>query len=100
MRAGLVGKNGSGNTTLLKMLTGNESFDSGNIKKEKNLTIGYLKQDIIPSSKNTIIIEVLESCSEIICLEREILELSNRIANEPNNKSLIKFRCKRFNHCN
>ena len=89
MRAGLVGRNGSGKTTLLEMLIGKESFDSGNIKKEKNLTIGYLKQEIIPGSKNTIIAEVLESNQEIIGLEKEILELSNKIAIEPNNKKLI-----------
>ena len=89
MRAGLVGRNGSGKTTLLEMLIGKESFDSGNIKKEKNLTIGYLKQEIIPGSKNKIIEEVLESKPEIIGLEKEILELSNKIAIEPNNKKLI-----------
>ena len=89
MRAGLVGRNGSGKTTLLEMLIGKESIDSGNIKKEKNLTIGYLKQEIIPGSKNKIIEEVLESKPEIIGLEKEILELSNKIAIEPNNKKLI-----------
>ena len=89
MRAGLVGRNGSGKTTLFEMLIGKESFDSGNIKKEKNLTIGYLKQEIIPGSKNKIIEEVLESKPEIIGLEKEILELSNKIAIEPNNKKLI-----------
>ena len=57
VRAGLVGQNGSGKTTLLKMMLGKESTDSGNIKKEKNITIGYLEQEIIAGSGKSILEE-------------------------------------------
>ena len=55
MRVGLVGKNGSGKTTLLKMMLGLDNPDSGKIKKEKNLTIGYLQQEIIVGSEKSIL---------------------------------------------
>ena len=47
MRVGLVRKNGSGKTTLLKLILGIESCDSGLIKREKNVSIGYLAQEIV-----------------------------------------------------
>lgn len=42
---GLIAKNGSGKTTLLNMLTGKDSYDSGNISTRKDLRIAYLEQD-------------------------------------------------------
>ena len=59
VRVGLVGKNGSGKTTLLRMMLGLDSPDSGKIEKEKNLTIGYLQQEIIVGSEKSILEEVL-----------------------------------------
>ena len=64
VRAGLVGKNGSGKTTLLKMMLGLETPDSGNIKKIKDLTIGYLQQEIVVGTKRSIIEEVMASYPE------------------------------------
>ena len=42
---GLVGRNGCGKTTLMKILTGEEDFDSGELHLAQNCRIGYLKQD-------------------------------------------------------
>ena len=90
VRAGLVGQNGSGKTTLLKMMLGKESTDSGNIKKEKNITIGYLEQEIIAGSGKSILEEVLASIPEAIETEEKINSLSKKIKNDPNNMILIK----------
>jgi ATP-binding cassette subfamily F protein 3 len=90
VRAGLVGQNGSGKTTLLKMMLGKESTDSGNIKKEKNITIGYLEQEIIAGSGKSILEEVLASIPEAIKTEEKINSLSKKIKNDPNNMILIK----------
>ena len=90
VRAGLVGQNGSGKTTLLKMMLGKESTDSGNIKKEKNITIGYLEQEIIAGSGKSILEEVLSSIPEAIETEEKINSLSKKIKNDPNNMILIK----------
>ena len=56
-KVGLVGRNGYGKTTLLKMITGEVEFDSGEIQIHKNYKIGYLKQHL-DFKYNTIIDEV------------------------------------------
>ena len=45
-RVGLIGKNGAGKSTMLKLLSGDLAPDTGVIAKEKDLTIGFLRQDI------------------------------------------------------
>ena len=47
-RVALIGPNGSGKTTLLDIVAGTTAPDSGEVVKRKNLTIGYLRQDISP----------------------------------------------------
>lgn len=64
-RIALIGPNGSGKTTLLDILAGETSPDSGQITKQKNVTIGYLKQDIDPSSNTQLLQEVLNAASKI-----------------------------------
>tara|TARA_B100001027_G_scaffold215873_1_gene190789 strand:+ start:1554 stop:3416 length:1863 start_codon:yes stop_codon:yes gene_type:complete len=88
VRAGLVGKNGSGKTTLLRMMLGLDSPDSGKIEKEKNLTIGYLQQEIIVGSEKSILEEVLASFPEIDGLDEQIFSLSNQLAKSPDNDDI------------
>ena len=88
VRVGLVGKNGSGKTTLLKMMLGLDNPDSGKIKKEKNLTIGYLQQEIIVGSEKSILEEVLASFPEIDGLGEQIFALSNQLAKSPDNNEI------------
>ena len=88
VRAGLVGKNGSGKTTLLRMMLGLDSPDSGKINKEKNLTIGYLQQEIIVGSEKSILEEVLASFPEIDRLGEQIFSLSNQLAKSPDNNDI------------
>ena len=89
MRVGLVGQNGSGKTTLLRMILGKESPDDGNIKQQKNLTIGYLAQEIIIGTGGSILDEVLSSCPEAVEIETKISIISNKILKDPTNALLI-----------
>ena len=89
MRVGLVGQNGSGKTTLLRMILGKESPDDGNIKQQKNLTIGYLAQEIIIGTGGSILDEVLSSCPEAVEIETKISIISNKILKDPTNVLLI-----------
>ena len=88
MRAGLVGPNGSGKTTLLRIILREESPDSGNIQIGKNVTIGYLAQEIVPGSRLSILEEVLSKFPEVRELEGKMLSLSHDIANDPENQAL------------
>ena len=89
MRAGLVGPNGSGKTTLLRIMLGEEGTDSGNIQKEKNITIGYLEQEILTGTGRSILEEVLSSSPEAIETEKRMISLSNKINDDPENTVLI-----------
>jgi ATP-binding cassette subfamily F protein 3 len=71
-KIGLVGNNGCGKTTLLKMILGLLSADAGDIQQRKNLRIGYLPQEPVFSGEKTVL-EELHSCAE------EILALQTRI---------------------
>lgn len=90
MRVGLVGPNGSGKTTLLRLMLGEESPDNGSIQKNKNLSIGYLPQDVIVGTKQSILDEVLSSFPEIIDIEKRIEIISSEIASNPNDIKKLK----------
>ena len=89
MRVGLVGPNGSGKTTLLKIMLKIEFPDSGNVQIEKSTTIGYLPQDIVIKTNLSILEEVLSAYPEVGDLEGKILSITEQIANEPENTTLI-----------
>lgn len=57
-KIGLIGRNGHGKTTLIKIITGEENIDSGRISIPKNYNIGFLKQHI-SFTKNTAIDEAM-----------------------------------------
>ncbi|MGB1015889.1 MAG: ATP-binding cassette domain-containing protein, partial [Nannocystaceae bacterium] len=46
-RIGLVGPNGSGKTSLMRMLAGQQSPDSGSVRSRRGLRVGYLSQDLV-----------------------------------------------------
>lgn len=71
-RVGLVGKNGSGKSTLLKILSGEIEYDSGQIATEKELSIGFLKQDIDFVYGRTVLEESYQAFKEIKILEAKI----------------------------
>ena len=88
MRIGLVGKNGSGKTTLLKIMLKTESIDSGKIQVNKGLKIGYLSQNIIESSNQSVLKEVKNGFPEIIKLEKKITKYLALISENPNSRNL------------
>ena len=69
-------------------MLGLDNPDSGKIKKEKNLTIGYLQQEIIVGSEKSILEEVLASFPEIDGLGEQIFSLSSQLAKSPDNNDI------------
>lgn len=73
----LVGSNGTGKSTLLKLLYGIERPESGEIYRQKGMRIGYLQQDLISSKGQTLFAEVKSSLPDMKSLderESEIIE--------------------------
>ncbi len=90
MRVGLVGPNGSGKTTILRLMLGLEFPDKGKILKNKGLLIGYLPQDIIIGTRQSILDEVLDSFPEIRDIENKMETISSEIASNPNDTKKLK----------
>lgn len=79
-RVALVGRNGVGKSTLLKMIIGQQKTDEGQIIKKKNLTIGYLAQDTGLESNNTLYDEMLTVFEDLQNTEHQMHKLEKEIA--------------------
>ena len=78
-RVGLVGANGTGKSTLLKILGGIETLDYGTIVSAKNTTFGYLPQDGLQLSGRTVFDECMSVFSGLRALETEMEELAHKM---------------------
>ncbi len=74
-KIGLVGKNGVGKSTLLKVINHEQSVKSGDVNISKNTKIGYLKQDLEFIQNKTIIEEVKSTFVEIEKLEKHLINI-------------------------
>ena len=78
-RIGLVGKNGAGKSTMLKILSGDQEADTGQIALDKNARIGFLRQDIDFVEGRTVLEEAYEAFEEIKTLERKIDDINKQL---------------------
>jgi ATP-binding cassette subfamily F protein 3 len=79
-RVGLVGANGTGKSTILKVLAGIDSPDGGSVTSTKGLTAGYLPQDGLSLSGRTVFEECLSIFAGLHALERELHALTHLFA--------------------
>jgi ATP-binding cassette subfamily F protein 3 len=79
-RVGLVGANGTGKTTLLKVLAGIEGLDYGTVNRQKGAAWGYLPQDGLTLSGRSVFAECLSVFDDIHAMQRETEELGQRMA--------------------
>ena len=79
-RVGLIGKNGAGKSTLLKLLSKENEMDSGSIAYEKDLKIGFLKQDIDFDKGRTVLDEAYQAFTEIKSLEQQQNQINTQLS--------------------
>ena len=79
-RSGLVGANGTGKTTLLKVLAGMESLDYGTLSVTRGMSSGYLPQDGLSLSGRTVFAECMSVFSKLRAMEQEMEELTGRMS--------------------
>ena len=82
-RIALIGPNGSGKSTLLDILAGETSPDSGSVSRSRQLTIGYLKQEVVQNSRKTLLEDVLEESSEVAALKNRIDTAYESLSSKP-----------------
>jgi ATP-binding cassette subfamily F protein 3 len=78
-RVGLVGKNGAGKSTLLKVISGDLEYDGGTMAFEKDVSVGFLRQDIDFVEGRTILDEAYEAFIEIKEVERKLEDVNKEL---------------------
>jgi len=79
-RVGLIGPNGSGKTTVFRMIMGEESLDEGEALVAKGVKMGYLPQEVISFRGNTVLNEVLRSLTNITSLQDKMTILEEELS--------------------
>jgi ATP-binding cassette, subfamily F, member 3 len=79
-RAGIVGANGTGKSSMLKVLAGIEGLDSGTVTTQKGMTLGYLPQDGLSLSGRTVFAECMTVFAGLRALEEEQEQLAHRMS--------------------
>ena len=78
-RVGLIGKNGAGKSTMLKILSGEQEANTGQIAKDKELKIGFLKQDIDFIQGRTVQEEAQQAFEEIKAIEKKMEFINDQL---------------------
>lgn len=88
-RTAIIGPNGTGKSTLIKILLGQEETSSGQVIISKNVKIGYLSQDVIENPDNTLYEEALSVFRPLMEEEKKLSELSLKISENPDDTSIL-----------
>ncbi|NNC85875.1 MAG: ABC-F family ATP-binding cassette domain-containing protein, partial [Bacteroidia bacterium] len=86
-RIGLVGKNGAGKSTLLRLIAEEDKPNSGKIDKAKEVTIGYLTQDLDFEDTGTVLEEAESVFKEIKSIEHELEEIKSTLETTDDHES-------------
>jgi len=91
-RVGLIGMNGTGKSTLLRVINGEYSVSKGSVNKAKNLTLGFFNQDLLSFESDESILKVgMTAFAEAIKLEKDIERLTKELEDNQSEELLIEF---------
>ncbi len=91
-RIGLVGYNGTGKSTILKLLVGEYQPSAGTVERSRSTSIGYLHQDLLSFDSTNSILEVaLGAFERVLQLEKEIEEIGKELERTGDEKILIEY---------
>ena len=79
-KVGLIGKNGAGKSTMLKLLAKEMPLDEGTIATDKEIKIGFLKQDIDFEQGRTVLEESYQAFEEIKLVEQKLESINTQLA--------------------
>ena len=96
-KVGLVGPNGSGKTTVFRLITGEEEPDEGTVAVPRRTTIGYFRQDIGEMSGRSVLDETIAGCGRVGELHHELEELQAALA-DPERADQMEKILDRFGH--
>ncbi|HNS11251.1 MAG TPA: ATP-binding cassette domain-containing protein [Bacteroidia bacterium] len=88
-KIGLIGLNGTGKSTLLRIINGEYALEQGEISKLKGMTIGFLNQDLLSYSSSETILEVaMQAFEDALKLDKEIHELLAKLEHDHSDEIL------------
>jgi ATP-binding cassette subfamily F protein 3 len=79
-RVAIVGANGTGKTTLLEIITGEQDADGGVVARGKDVVIGYLRQEVAESRGHTVLAEVLAGAGTVTGIGRRMHHIEQEMA--------------------
>lgn len=86
-RAGLIGKNGAGKSTLLKIISGGQEYDTGQIATDKEISVGYLRQDIDFEQGRTVLQEAYMAFELLQGFEQKLEQINAELAHRTDYES-------------
>ena len=96
-KVGLVGPNGSGKTTIFRLITKEEQPDGGQVSVDRGMTIGYFSQDVGEMTGKSVVAETMDGAGPISAVASELRDLEAALA-DPDRLGEMEALVDRFGH--